>query len=45
MDHKVGLPLMPAVKRGIKRGNGVSLEEAMTVFYGPLSATFDEPDH
>lgn len=23
----------------------VSFEEAMTVFYDPLSATFDDPDH
>lgn len=27
------------------RKHGVSLDEAVTVFYDPLSATFDEPDH
>ena len=25
--------------------HGVSFEEALTVFYDPLSATFDDPDH
>ena len=25
--------------------HGVSFEEASTVFYDPLSATFDDPDH
>lgn len=25
--------------------HGVSFEEAVTVFYDPLSATFDDPDH
>jgi len=25
--------------------HGVSSEEAVTVFYDPLSATFDDPDH
>jgi uncharacterized DUF497 family protein len=27
------------------RKHGVSFEEAATVFYDPLSATFDDPDH
>lgn len=27
------------------RKHRVSFEEAMTVFYDPLSATFDDPDH
>ena len=27
------------------RKHGVSFEEASTVFYDPLSATFDDPDH
>lgn len=27
------------------RKHKVSLDEAMTVFYDPLSATFDDPDH
>jgi hypothetical protein len=27
------------------RKHGVSFEEAMTVFYDPLSATFSDPDH
>jgi len=27
------------------RKHGVSFEEAVTVFYNPLSATFDDPDH
>ncbi|HTY24915.1 MAG TPA: BrnT family toxin [Desulfomonilaceae bacterium] len=25
--------------------HGVSFEESVTVFYDPLSATFDDPDH
>lgn len=25
--------------------HGVSLDEAVTVFYDPLAATFDDPDH
>ena len=25
--------------------HGVSFEEALTVFFDPLSATFDDPDH
>ncbi|MFH0924444.1 MAG: BrnT family toxin [bacterium] len=35
-------------KEKIKKNNKkhkVSLDEAMTVFYDPLSATFDDPDH
>ena len=31
-------------KRNVKK-HGVSSEEAVTVFYDPLSATFDDPDH
>jgi uncharacterized DUF497 family protein len=31
-------------KRNSKK-HGVSFEEAVTVFYDPLSATFDDPDH
>ena len=27
------------------RRHGVSFEEAMTVFYDPLAATFDDPEH
>jgi uncharacterized DUF497 family protein len=25
--------------------HGVSFEEAVTIFYDPLAATFDDPDH
>jgi hypothetical protein len=31
-------------KRNLKK-HGVSFDEAVTVFYDPLSATFDDPDH
>jgi hypothetical protein len=31
-------------KRNLKK-HGVSFEEAVTVFYDPLSATLDDPDH
>jgi uncharacterized DUF497 family protein len=31
-------------KRNLKK-HGVAFEEAVTVFYEPLSATFDDPDH
>ncbi len=31
-------------KKNLKK-HTVSFEEAMTVFYDPLSATFDDPDH
>jgi len=31
-------------KRNFKK-HRVSFEEAVTVFYDPLSATFDDPDH
>jgi len=31
-------------KRNLKK-HGVSFEEAVTVFYDPMSATFDDPDH
>jgi len=27
------------------RKHGVSFDEAVTVFYDPLAATFDDPDH
>jgi uncharacterized protein len=27
------------------RKHGVSFDEAVTIFYDPLSATFDDPDH
>lgn len=31
-------------KKNLKK-HRVSFEEALTVFYDPLSATFDDPDH
>lgn len=31
-------------KKNVKK-HGVSFDEAVTVFYDPLSATFDDPDH
>jgi uncharacterized DUF497 family protein len=31
--------------RGNLRKHGVSFDEAVTIFYDPLSATFDDPDH
>ena len=31
-------------KRNLKK-HGVTFEEAVTVFYDPLSATFSDPDH
>jgi uncharacterized protein len=31
-------------KRNLNK-HGISFEEAVTVFYDPLSATFDDPDH
>ena len=31
-------------ERNVKK-HGVSFEEGVTVFYDPLSATFDDPDH
>jgi uncharacterized DUF497 family protein len=31
-------------KRNIKK-HGISFDEAVTVFYDPLSATFADPDH
>jgi hypothetical protein len=31
-------------KRNLKK-HGVSFDEAVTVFYDPLSASFDDPDH
>ena len=31
-------------KKNFKK-HGVSFEEAVTVFYDPLSSTFDDPDH
>ena len=27
------------------RKHGVSFDEGVTIFYDPLSATFDDPDH
>ena len=30
---------------GNLKKHGMSFEEALTVFYDPLSATFDDPDH
>lgn len=34
-------------KKAVKniKKHGVSFDEAVTVFYDPLSATFDDPDH
>ncbi len=32
------------VRRNLKK-HGVSFDEAATVFFDPLSATFDDPDH
>jgi len=31
--------------RGNLRKHGVSFDEAVTIFYDSLSATFDDPDH
>jgi len=31
-------------EQNIKK-HGVSFDEAVTIFYDPLSATFDDPDH
>jgi uncharacterized protein len=31
-------------KRNLKK-HGVSFDEAVTAFYDPLLATFDDPDH
>lgn len=31
-------------KKNLKKHN-VSFDEAMSIFYDPLSATFDDPDH
>jgi hypothetical protein len=31
-------------KRNVKK-HGVAFEEGVTVFYDPLSATFEDPDH
>ncbi|OGP77643.1 MAG: hypothetical protein A2V86_06485 [Deltaproteobacteria bacterium RBG_16_49_23] len=31
-------------KRNLKK-HGVSFDEAVAIFYDPLSATFDDPDH
>jgi len=35
----------PGKARRNLRKHGVSFDEAVTAFYGPLSATFDDPDH
>jgi uncharacterized DUF497 family protein len=32
-------------KNEILKNHGISFDEAVTVFYDPLSATFDDPDH
>ena len=34
----------PKAERNLKR-HRVSFDEAVTVFYDPLAATFDDPDH
>jgi uncharacterized protein len=35
----------PEKARQNLKKHGVSFDEAVTVFYDPLSATFDDPDH
>jgi len=35
----------PKKATGNLKRHGVSFEEAVTVFYDPLTATFDDPDH
>jgi len=35
----------PEKARGNLKKHGVSFDEAVTAFYDPLSATFDDPDH
>ena len=35
----------PGKARQNLRKHGVSFDEAVTAFYDPLSATFDDPDH
>ncbi len=35
----------PAKSQRNLRKHGISFEEAVTVFYDPLSATFDDPHH
>jgi uncharacterized DUF497 family protein len=35
----------PEKARRNLRKHGVSFDEAVTAFYDPLSATFDDPDH
>jgi uncharacterized DUF497 family protein len=35
----------PGKARRNSRKHGVSFDEAVTAFYDPLSATFDDPDH
>ena len=35
----------PGKARRNLRKHGVSFDEAVTAFYDPLSATFDDPDH
>ena len=50
MDIRLGLAIMrfewdpEKAKRNLRK-HAVSFEEAVTVFYDPLSATFDDPDH
>ena len=35
----------PEKARQNPKKHGVSFDEAVTAFYDPLSATFDDPDH
>lgn len=35
----------PKKAKGNVKKHGVSFEQVVTVFYDPLSATFDDPDH
>ncbi len=35
----------PKKAKGNRKKHGVSFEEAVSVFYDPLSATFEDPDH
>ena len=32
-------------EKGNRQKHGISFDEASSVFYDPLSATFDDPDH
>ena len=42
---QVAAQLDPEKAKKNAKKQGVSFEEAVTVFYDPLSATFDDPDH